>query len=273
MMGSKALVIEDDLDTAALYGHILEFLGFQTEIIRSGEQALGRLRQTVPDVVLLDMQLSHQVSGGTILKYIHQDARLEQCCVIVITGHPNLAEEVEQQVDLVLIKPISAKQLSTMVLRLCPNHVSENFLYNASHDPLTGLMNYPQFKSRVDHAISRAKRVNGLSFGIIFVQVVNIGTLKQELGQAGLNLLLIEMVNRIKVTVREVDIFARLRDDKFGILLENVQDPANIGVIIRRIEATLVEPVVVGEQEVMVAVDMRVSSADLEADLRNYVGL
>lgn len=272
-MGSRAFIIEDDLDTAALYGHILEFLGFQTEIIRSGEQTLMRLRQTRPDIVLLDMRLSHQVSGGTILDFIRREEHLKECRVIVVTGYPNLADDIEEKVDVVLIKPIAAKQLSTLVLRLCPNHVSENFLYTASHDPLTGLINYPQLKSRVEHAINRSRRDVGLKFGMILFQVINFSAIKREVGQQGLNQVLTEMVARIKGIVREVDTFSRLKEDKFAIFLESVQDPANIEIITGRLEKVMVMPFQVGMQVLSIDLDIRVSFVDLEGDLKAFMGL
>jgi PleD family two-component response regulator len=272
-MVSKAFIVEDDLDTAALYGHILEFVGFQTEIIRSGEQALMRLCQTCPDIVLLDMKLSHQVSGGTILDFIRREEHLNECQVIVVTGYPNLADDIEKNADVVLIKPIAAKQLSTLVLRLCPNHVGENFLYTASHDPLTGLINYPQLKGRVEHAINRSKRDVGLRFGIILFQVLNLATIKQDIGQQGLNQALLEMVTRIKGLVRDVDTFARLKEDKFAIFLENVQDPANISIITGRLESSMVLPFKVGMHTFRFDFDISVTSDDLEGDLKAFMGL
>ncbi len=273
MIASRALIIEDDLDTAALYGHILEFLGFQTETIQSGEKALTRLRQITPDIVLLDMRLSYQVTGEMILDYIRQAENLRECRVIVITGHPNMVTEIEHKADMVLMKPIDAKQLSTLILRLCPNHVRDNFLHNASHDPVTGLMNYFEFKERVDHAMGRAKRVGGLNFGIIFLQVVNMVALKQDLGQLGLNQVLLEMVTRLKRIVREVDIFSRLKDDKFAIFLEDLQDPTNIDKITKRIESVLEKPYRVEEQTVVLATDIHVSHGTMEEDLKAFVEL
>jgi diguanylate cyclase (GGDEF)-like protein len=270
---SYALIVEDDLDTGSLYGHILEFMGFRTEIIRSGEQALTHLRQTVPTIVLLDMHLTHQVSGANILDYIRNENRLNKTRVIIITGYPNLSESYEMQADMILFKPISAKQLSTMVLRLCPDHVSENFLYNASHDPLTGLMNTVRFRDRVEYAIRRSKRVENLYFGIVFLQVRNLTNLKEILSQQSLNEVLVAFVNSMREQVRDVDTFSRLSEDKFALLLENIQDPENINLVTNRIRAMMVDPFHFQGENVVLDLGIEVASTNLLVALDKYLGL
>jgi diguanylate cyclase (GGDEF)-like protein len=241
-MCSYALIVEDDQDTASLFGHILEFIGFRTEIIRDPERVFSRLDQTIPDIVLLDIMLDQNVSGINILDYIKGEERLNACRVIVITGYPSLAETIEDQADLVLLKPISAKQLSTMALRMVPNHVSENFLYNASHDPLTGLMNYARFKDRLIHAVNRSKRTEDLIFALIFIQINQFTILQRVHGQAALNQVLESLVSSIKGEIREVDTFSRLTEDKFAILLEDIKDPSNASTIEKRLESAVNRP-------------------------------
>ena len=81
------------------------------------------------------------------------------------------------------------------------------------------------------------------------------------------------MVTRLKRVVREVDIFSRLKDDKFAIFLEDLQDPANTGMIIKRIEGALEKPFRVEEQPVMLATDIHVSRVNMQEDLKAFVGL
>lgn len=238
-MKSHALIIEDDRDTASLFSHILEFIGFTAEIIQAGEHALERLTDCVPDIILLDINLSSDVSGLDILNYIKGEDRLVKSRVLVITGYPNLVDVIEKEADLVLIKPISARQLSTMVLRLCPDHICENFLHNASYDAVTGLMNYARLKDRLVHATRRAKRVSDLQFAIIFMRIEGIEALKNTYGQLLTNQVLLMFVGRLRGQVREVDTFSRLSEDKFGILLENINNPQNADIVATRIRVAL----------------------------------
>ena len=57
-MGNEfALVIEDHEDISNLFCLVLQESGFQTEIIGSGDEAISRLADVVPDVVILDLHL------------------------------------------------------------------------------------------------------------------------------------------------------------------------------------------------------------------------
>jgi two-component system C4-dicarboxylate transport response regulator DctD len=118
MNNPSALIVEDDKDVAELYGRVLASLGFAIEITQTGEAALARLAVAVPNVVLLDLHLPPHVSGADILHHIRADQRLAETRVVVVTGHPDLAETVKDEADLVLLKPVDVGELSDQVARL-----------------------------------------------------------------------------------------------------------------------------------------------------------
>jgi two-component system cell cycle response regulator DivK len=117
MSNPLALIVEDHEDAAIIFSEALKAAGFETETIRSGDLALKRLAEIVPDVVILDLNLPH-VSGAEILAQIRADDRLTNTCVIVATAHPQLADGVQREADLVLLKPISFTQLRGLATRL-----------------------------------------------------------------------------------------------------------------------------------------------------------
>jgi len=114
-----ALIIEDHLDSAEFFATALSESGFETEIIRSGQDAIGRLSDVVPDLIILDLNLPH-VHGSEILKAVRSDERLADTRVIVATTHWQGAEEVEQEADLVILKPIGFEQLRDLASRFLP---------------------------------------------------------------------------------------------------------------------------------------------------------
>lgn len=113
-----ALVVEDDKDVAELFSYVLQSRGFDTEIIRSGKVAMALLSVIEPALVLLDLQLPFNVSGSDVLERIRSDQRLAKTRVVVITGHPQMAETLHNKADLVLVKPVDVTQLSDLVMRL-----------------------------------------------------------------------------------------------------------------------------------------------------------
>ena len=124
MGNPHALIIEDDKDAAELYRHVLEPLGFETETFRTGEAALARLAVIVPAVVLLDLHLPSRKSGTDVLHQIRADQRLAETRVIVISGHPELAETIGDEADVVLIKPVDVGILGDFIKRLYPRDKS-----------------------------------------------------------------------------------------------------------------------------------------------------
>jgi DNA-binding response OmpR family regulator len=117
MANPIAFVIEDHVDAATIFAEALKAAGFETEVIDSGDKAMQRLAEMVPDMVILDLNLP-QVPGTDILRRIRTDARFSETCVVVATAHPHLADTVQGEADLVLLKPISFTQLRGLAARL-----------------------------------------------------------------------------------------------------------------------------------------------------------
>jgi CheY-like chemotaxis protein len=112
-----ALVIEDDIDLSEIFSKTLRSGGFDTEMIRDGQEALNRLSGTPPAIILLDLHLPH-VTGAAILQNIRANERFSKTAVIVASADARLAQELQVQADLVLLKPVSIEQLRELAQRL-----------------------------------------------------------------------------------------------------------------------------------------------------------
>lgn len=113
-----ALIIEDDKDSARLYSRILVPMGYDYQIVPDQEAAIARLNEIEPQMVLLDMSLTkwkRDAAGSVILSKIRQDERLKNTRVIVVTAYSVLADEVVNDVEGILIKPISAVKLKDLI--------------------------------------------------------------------------------------------------------------------------------------------------------------
>lgn len=62
------LLVEDDASLARLEVEILTLHGYVVTLVENGELALNILREIVPDLVLLDLNLPGAVSGWNVLK-------------------------------------------------------------------------------------------------------------------------------------------------------------------------------------------------------------
>ncbi|MBK7895234.1 MAG: response regulator [Anaerolineaceae bacterium] len=113
---SVALIIEDDPDLVHIFASALKLSDYETSTVEDGQAALAVLKQIVPDVVVLDLHLPG-LSGREILQAIREDGRLHQTRVILATADYRSAEDLRNDADLVLLKPISFKQLRDLSAR------------------------------------------------------------------------------------------------------------------------------------------------------------
>ena len=116
-MKNTALVIEDDPDLSEIFSKALQAAGFDVETIQDGKTAHERLKETVPNVIVLDMHLPF-VDGPTLLKQIHADERLSKARIIIATADSAQAEFYRSMATLVMIKPITFSQLRDISARL-----------------------------------------------------------------------------------------------------------------------------------------------------------
>jgi len=105
-----ALIIEDNKDEVLIFTKALQVAGFEVEGLRTGEEALERLQEIVPDIVLLDLHLP-RITGADILRQIKGAERLATTQVLVLTGDLQIADRLRGEADLMLIKPIGFTEL------------------------------------------------------------------------------------------------------------------------------------------------------------------
>jgi len=112
-----ALVIEDDFGLITIFAKALEMAGFEVKAITDGGEALQYLKTTTPEVIVLDLHLP-TLSGIEIFNYFHTKTRFSKTRVIIATADLAAANTLGQDVDLVLVKPISFNQLRDLAMRL-----------------------------------------------------------------------------------------------------------------------------------------------------------
>jgi diguanylate cyclase (GGDEF)-like protein len=227
-----ALIVEDDADISRLYESVLQQEDFCTEVIASGEVVLIRLQEIIPDLILLDMRLAAGVIGNDILVAIKEDLRLEKTRVIVITAYAHMIEELQNEVDLVLLKPIQVSLLKGILARIYPT-VDERG--NEIVNRLAKLVGRQAMRDKVEENIARLSNRREYIFGIIYLEILNLAEINQQYGDKEVDKLLVEIAQWLQSCVRSRDPMTYIGDGRFAVVLENLKKPENTYAISERI--------------------------------------
>jgi CheY-like chemotaxis protein len=94
---SKILFVEDDLMIIRIYRGKFEAEGYEVDVANDGQSALEALKQSTPNLVVLDLQLP-KLNGVEVLKYIRSQAATKDLPVIVFSNAflSNLMQEARE---------------------------------------------------------------------------------------------------------------------------------------------------------------------------------
>jgi DNA-binding NtrC family response regulator len=112
---ARLLLVEDSPSIVRLYHEVLKKLEVELIDADTGSRALAALRENVPDVVLLDLELP-DMNGTEILREIKQ--RRFPSAVIVVTAHGSVKVAVEAMRDGAydfIVKPFAPDRLMVTV--------------------------------------------------------------------------------------------------------------------------------------------------------------
>ena len=82
----KVLIVEDDKDISEMYKQKFEMTGFEVTQEYDGQKAQMLIKNTLPDIILLDILLGSKINGFDILEDIRRDPRTKGIQVLVLTN-------------------------------------------------------------------------------------------------------------------------------------------------------------------------------------------
>jgi len=128
----------------------------------------------------------------------------------------------------------------------------------ANHDALTGLPNRVLLNDRIEEALARARRSNGMVC-VMFIDLDHFKHVNDSLGHAIGDRLLKEVAARLQSCVRESDTVARLGGDEFTIVLECLGHPDEASLVVRKLHDALAQPVAIDEHQLYVSTSIGIS--------------
>ncbi|MGP3697673.1 response regulator transcription factor [Rhodobacter sp. NSM] len=116
----RILVVEDEDNIAIALDYLITREGYEHDRVASGAEALGRIRSTHPDLVLLDVMLP-EVSGYEICQGVRLDPTLADVKILMMTARGSAIERkkgLALGADGFISKPFELKALREEVRRL-----------------------------------------------------------------------------------------------------------------------------------------------------------
>ena len=112
-MGSRVLIVEDEVDIGRLLYMQVENMGYDVEHVTSGEEALALLNRNSYDLLLLDWMLPG-LSGIEIAQLVRKMDSMKEIAILMLTAKSdpdNIVEGLEAGADDYISKPFSTDVL------------------------------------------------------------------------------------------------------------------------------------------------------------------
>jgi len=127
-MKSKVLIVDDDLDALEMMQDLFETKGYISITARNGLEALERIKEQEPDIILSDIRMP-EMDGMELLQILSKD--FPHIPVIMITAHGTIKTAVEAMkigAKDYILKPLSLDEILTKVERITQlsNLIKEN---------------------------------------------------------------------------------------------------------------------------------------------------
>lgn len=119
----RVLIVDDNVDAAAVLGLMLEMEGHTIERAHTGASGLQRAIESTPDVIVLDIGLP-DVNGRDVVRQLKAEPGLEKTLFIALSGfgqEKDVEESLSAGFDVHLSKPVSYGTLTETIRTLKNN--------------------------------------------------------------------------------------------------------------------------------------------------------
>ena len=128
----------------------------------------------------------------------------------------------------------------------------------ALHDPLTGLPNRRALAEALERTIARSQR-SGMPLAVLALDLDGFKAINDRYGHPAGDATLLEVSDRLRQTIRRSDFVARLGGDEFAVIASELNGPAPVSRLARRIGAALSTPIALRDAVAEIAVSIGVA--------------
>ncbi len=97
-MSKRIMIVEDDQSFHDLYTELLKDTDYKITCTYDGDEAMGKLEEDKPDLIILDMLLD-LMAGDTFFRLIRNIPEYADIPIIVVSGYPEQAYVILKDMD------------------------------------------------------------------------------------------------------------------------------------------------------------------------------
>ncbi|MGB8510303.1 MAG: response regulator transcription factor [Pyrinomonadaceae bacterium] len=116
-MSKRLLVVDDEPNLLVAVAACLRGEGYEVTTARSGREALVRLAETMPDLIVSDIRMPG-MDGYTLARHVRSSARTTLVPIVFLTAKDETADRIEgfrNGVDAYLTKPFEPDELIAVI--------------------------------------------------------------------------------------------------------------------------------------------------------------
>ncbi len=117
---SKILIVDDEPHTIEMFKFRLESSGYSVDVASSGIDALKRIGENRPDLILLDVMMPH-IDGYEVCRRIKADKKTKDIPIVIFTavGHDDLAKRsMDAGASSFITKPFDGNALLQIIKKV-----------------------------------------------------------------------------------------------------------------------------------------------------------
>ncbi len=254
------IIADDDPAILLLLRHILVTENYDVTEVSSGVEAIELCREYHYDLAIFDLVMPGLDGIAACREITYQVANPPP--VLIITSLDDDASVVSAfdagAIDYVT-KPINWSVFKQRVKRIVEGEQNRQRVKKLEfHDVLTGLPNRALLLDRLESAINRAHRNDSL-VALMMVDIDNLKLINETLGHHNGDKLIQSVANRLNKSIRETDTLSRSGGDEFNLVIENLHNLEDIGLLAAKYSSTIEHELTIQDQQIHIKASIGIS--------------
>ena len=235
--------------------------------LEQSQEVKAKVEECADDISVANAIVQTRIAEGattvsaqrTLAEGKEVEAKIQDCANDLHEVTETLAKGVDdlKQLQVDLLESRSALAESEAALA-CSKEAENEARHLALHDSTTGLPNRDLFDTRLEQAISLAKR-QGWTLAVMFLDLDRFKAINDSHGHSAGDAVLKEVAARLSANAREEDTVCRNGGDEFLYLLVNPQGDENVERIAQAVAARIALPIAVDDLQLRVTASVGIS--------------